>query len=258
MKNTKWDVSLYNEKHRFVHEYGSDLVSLLDPQPNELVLDLGCGSGQLTQKIAKLSAKVIGIDSSKEMIETSKQLFPTLDFHQMDAQSFEFNHDFDAIFSNAVLHWVTDQKAAAKNMFRHLKEGGRLVVEFGAYNNVASIVNALRSSLKDQGYYKNANLQRWYFPTISEYTFLLEDIGFEVVFAQIYDRPTPLESKSNGIKDWIEMFGSHFFEGVDQEHKLAILEQVQNAVKNACLKDQKWYADYRRIRVVAFKNVIKT
>ena len=248
-----WDVNLYNEKHGFVHKYGADLIELLDPKKGECILDLGCGSGQLTDKISSFAEQVIGIDSSKEMIVSSKKLFPDIKFYHMDAQSFEFEQSFDAIFSNAVLHWVKDQKIASKNVFKHLKVGGRLVVEFGGYGNVATIIEALKSSLLDHQFLKNAKLERWYFPKISTYASLLEEIGFEVVYAQLYDRPTLLESKEAGIKDWIEMFGSHFFDGIENEDKNTILNEVQNKVKASCFKDGNWFADYRRIRVVAHK-----
>ncbi len=248
-----WNVDLYNDKHGFVHQYGSQLIDLLAPKEGELILDLGCGSGQLTSKISESGAKTIGIDSSEEMIKASQELFPDLDFYHMNAVSFTFERRFDAIFSNAVLHWVKDQELATTNMFKHLNEGGRLVVEFGGFGNVGTIVNAIRSSLNSRGFHKNAGLERWYFPTISEYTSLLEEVGFEVVFAQLYDRPTLLESKNKGIEDWIEMFGSHFFLGIDPKEKAAILSEVQNNVRSKCFKDGQWYADYRRIRVVALK-----
>lgn len=248
-----WNVDLYNEKHGFVHQYGSQLVDLLNPKSGEYILDLGCGSGQLTKKISESSSHVIGIDSSEEMIKASQKLFPDIEFHHMGAESFAFEQSFDAIFSNAVLHWVKNQRAATSNMFHHLKHGGRLVVEFGGYGNVATIIKALQSSLIGHGFQVNASLERWYFPTISNYTSLLEDVGFEVVFAQLYDRPTLLESKDNGIRDWIEMFGSHFFDGIPQEDKITILAEVQNRVKSKCFKDGQWYADYKRIRVVAIK-----
>ena len=247
-----WNVSLYNEKHGFVYQYGSQLIDLLNPKEGELILDLGCGSGQLTSKISE-SASVIGIDSSEEMIKASQDLFPEIDFYQMNADSFSFDQSFDAIFSNAVLHWVKDQKTTTTNMFNHLNTGGRLVVEFGGYGNVATIVDALRWSLKNHGFDENAVLERWYFPSISEYTSLLEDAGFEVSLAQLYDRPTLLESKNEGIKDWIEMFGTHFFKGIDTKDKAAILTEVQDKVRSTCFKDGQWHADYRRIRIMAVK-----
>jgi len=248
-----WNVELYNEKHGFVYQYGSDLVQLLDPKSGERILDLGCGSGQLSNEISSFTDQVIGIDSSREMIETSKALFKNIDFYQMDAASFSFTEAFDAIFSNAVLHWVKDQKTASQNMFRHLKTGGRLVVEFGGAGNVATITDAIKSCLEERGFLENAGQERWYFPSISTYATLLEEVGFEVVTARLYDRPTLLESKNDGIKDWIEMFGAHFFEGIGQKDKNDILDEVQNKVQSSCFKEGNWYADYRRIRVVAYK-----
>ena len=251
--DTNWNVDLYNNKHSFVHQYGEQLIKILDPKPGDLILDLGCGAGQLTNKIAGFGAKVIGLDSSAEMIESAKNSFPELEFYKMDAASFSFDDSFDAIFSNAALHWVKDQKGATKSIYENLKMGGRLVVEFGGKNNVAHIIHAIRSVLRSRGYMENARLERWYFPTISEYTSLLEDVGFEAVFAQLYDRPTLLESKNKGIEDWIEMFGAHFFLGIDAKEKAAILSEVQNNVRSKCFKDGQWYADYRRIRLVAIK-----
>jgi len=248
-----WNVDLYNEKHGFVHQYGSDLVQLLDPKSGERILDLGCGSGQLSNEISSFTDQVIGIDSSKEMIEASKALFKNVEFYQMDAASFSFTEAFDAIFSNAVLHWVKDQKTASQNMFRHLKTGGRLVVEFGGAGNVATITDAIKSCLEKRGFLENAGLERWYFPSISSYSTLLEEVGFEVVHAELYDRPTLLESKNDGIKDWIEMFGAHFVEGIGQKDKNDMLHEVQHKVQSSCFKEGNWYADYRRIRVVAIK-----
>ncbi len=252
-KSNNWKVNLYNKKHAFVYQFGEELIELLDPKPDELILDLGCGSGQLTNEISKNGAHVVGIDSSKEMISDAKSNYPELDFQVKDASHFHFNKPFDAIFSNAVLHWVLDAENAILNMNKNLRSEGRLVLEFGGKGNVATIVNSLRKSLEKRGYLKNAKLKNWYFPSISEYTFLLEKNGFEVEYAHLYDRPTKLADNENGIKDWIEMFGSLFFVNVSEQSKIDILEEVQNNVKSSCFNDGKWVADYRRIRILAKK-----
>jgi trans-aconitate methyltransferase len=251
--DTNWNVDLYNNKHGFVHQYGEQLIELLDPKPGELILDLGCGAGQLTNKIAGFGAKVIGLDSSVEMIESAKNSFPELEFYKMDAASFSFDDSFDAIFSNAALHWVTDQEKAIQCLYKNLKKNGRLVVEFGGRGNVDSILQALTKTLMQFGYEENSKISRWYFPSISEYTQLLEKQGFEVSLAHLYNRPTALESADSGIKDWVEMFGSHFFIGVDKLAKEKILDKVQKDVEDVCLRNGTWYADYRRIRVEAIK-----
>ena len=251
--DSNWNVDLYNNKHGFVHQYGEELIKILDPKPGELILDLGCGAGQLTNKIAGFGAKVIGLDSSAEMIENAKHSFPELEFHKMDAADFRFKVPFDVIFSNAALHWVTDQAKAVQCLYKNLKKSGRLVVEFGGRGNVDSILKALTKALIQFGYEENSKLNRWYFPSISEYTQLLEKQGFEVSFAHLYNRPTALDSADSGIKDWIEMFGSHFFVGMDKNSKEKILDKVQNDVEDVCLRNGTWYADYRRIRVEAIK-----
>jgi trans-aconitate methyltransferase len=248
-----WKVKLYNQKHAFVYEYGQELIQLLDPKKNELILDLGCGSGQLTYEIRKSGARVIGMDSSNEMISEAKNKYPDLQFFVKDAAEFQFEKPFDAIFSNAVLHWVKNKESAILSMYKNLKPGGRLVLEFGGKGNVKNIITSVKNSLESRGYIKNSSLENWYFPSISEYSSLLEKNGFEVVFAHLCDRPTELADDQNGIKDWIEMFGSSYFVDIPFEEKNIILEEIQNALREKCFLDGKWYADYRRIRVIAKK-----
>lgn len=248
-----WKVNLYNQKHAFVHEYGRGLIQLLDPKKGELILDLGCGSGQLTEEISNFEAQVIGIDSSDEMVSTAKNKFPHLPFYVKDAVGFKFDRPFDAIFSNAVLHWVKDHKSAVLSMNENLQQGGRIVLEFGGKGNVSTIIRSVKKALERRGYVKKASLENWYFPSIGAYTTLLEQNGFEVTFAHLYDRPTELTDNKNGIKDWIEMFGSSFFVDIPLEEKRNILEEVQNDLREECFIDGKWYADYRRIRILAHK-----
>ena len=138
-------------------------------------------------------------------------------------------------------------------MRKNLKIGGRLVVEFGGKGNVQIIIDQIKISLSARGFVKNANIENWYFPSISEYSSLLEKNGFEVEFAHLYDRLTELADNENGIRDWIEMFGSSFFADIPEEDKNDILEEVQNNVREKCFIDGKWIADYKRIRVLARK-----
>lgn len=250
-----WDAKLYNEKHSFVYDYGKDLIKLLNPKADECILDLGCGSGQLTSEISKKAKEAIGLDSSPEMIKTARLNFPALEFQLGDATNFHFKCKFDSIFSNATLHWVVDYGSAINCMYANLKPGGKLVVEFGGKGNVQIITEQLRKTLKNKGYTNQSNQQVWYFPSLSEYTTHLEEVGFEVVFAQLYDRRTELADEKNGIKDWISMFGSTFFIGVSTIDKEEILSEVQEALKLILLREGKWYADYKRLRVVAIKRI---
>ncbi|GAB3914198.1 class I SAM-dependent methyltransferase [Larkinella knui] len=244
-----WNADSYTEKHAFVFHYGAGLLDVLAPQPGEVILDLGCGSGELTRQIADRGAAVMGLDSSESMLVKARQQFPTLDFRLGDATTFELPQRFDAIFSNAVLHWVTDYEAAICQIRKHLKPGGRLVAEFGGKDNVRQITDEVAHQLQKRGY--DLAVWWWYFPSIGAYASALEKHGFRVTFAQHYDRDTLLNDPDKGIIDWVEQFGSNFFKGVDPEDKAAVLEATQAALKPTLFRDGRWYADYKRLRVVA-------
>jgi len=252
-KTQKWNSTLYNNKHAFVYQFGEELIQILEPKENERILDLGCGSGQLTAKISEIAKEVIGMDKSPEIIADAQSKFSKIEFIVADAASFSFTDKFDAIFSNAALHWVTDYENAIHCMYANLKENGRIVLEFGGKGNVQRIINQLRISLKNRGYKKQSALRLWYFPSIGEYTTQLEKAGFKVIMAQHFDRPTELSDENSGITDWLSMFAEGFFENVSFEDKLEIKKEVQNEVQSVCLINGKWFADYKRIRIVAIK-----
>lgn len=250
---SKWDSRLYTEKHSFVFNYGASLVELLDPKNKERILDLGCGSGELTNAIQELSRDVIGMDRSPEMIEKAKAQFPWCKFQLGDATDFHFERPFNAIFSNAALHWVVPYKKAISCMYANLAKEGRIVVEFGGKNNVRAITDQLRRSLFKRGYVEQSKLQLWYFPSIAEYTSELEAQGFDVTFAQLLDRPTELADTETGVKDWLTMFGMPFFDGVEANRMEEIKSEVQESLRPELFKEGKWFADYKRIRVIAYK-----
>jgi trans-aconitate methyltransferase len=247
-----WNPSLYNDKHSFVYEYGANLVGLLAPKEGERILDVGCGSGQLTNQIAQV-AQVVGIDSSPQMVADARSKYPSIDFYVMDAANFSFNEPFDAIFSNATLHWVLNKEGAVKCMYAALKQGGRLVVEFGGRGNVETIVTQLRRSLSSHGFTDNGAREVWYFPSAGEYSSLLEKYGFKVQMIQHYDRPTELSDSEHGIEDWLDMFGRPYLEGLSDEQKDLIKKEVKESIKEKLFQNGKWYADYKRLRVVAIK-----
>lgn len=248
-----WDAQLYNEKHNFVYDYGMGLIDLLAPKSHERVLDLGCGSGELTAEINKLARSVVGMDTSPDMIVRAKEQFPSCDFEVGDATAFNFSKPFDALFSNATLHWVLDYKKAIANMHSNLADGGRMVVEFGGKHNVKTITDALRVSLGQWGYARQSELRLWYFPSIGEYTSALESQGFTVIFAQWYDRPTLLADEETGIEDWLQMFAKPFFDKIPADDAIKIRKEVQESLRDRLFKNGNWYADYKRIRIVALK-----
>lgn len=249
----KWDTKLYNSKHSFVYGYGEDLIELLDPKPSERILDLGCGTATLTKQISDITKHIVGIDNSLDMVLSAQHQYPDLCIYQKDATNFDFDEPFDAIFSNATLHWVLNYKSCIKSMYRNLKTNGRIVVEFGGKGNVQLIVRSLRKHLAEYDYLEQATFKQWYFPSIGGYSQALEKVGFRVIYTQHYDRLTELVKKNNGIIDWIEMFGKNFFINVNEEHKFEILEKVQEELRAKLFKSGKWYADYKRIRIVAIK-----
>ena len=251
--DTNWNTDLYNEKHAFVFKYGEDLVDVLKPQPGERILDLGCGTGYLTNIIASSGATVVGIDSSLEMISKAKLQYPELEFKVQPATEFHFDEHFNAIFSNAVLHWVLEKEKAIECMYRNLKKSGRLVLEMGGKHNVEKIITALQSSLTKHGFSEKAALQLWYFPSISEYAGLLEKRGFRVTYAAHFNRETKLNDTENGIKDWVRMFGSSFLTGIDEIEIEEILNEVQNTLEPTHFRNGSWYADYKRLRIIAIK-----
>lgn len=248
-----WDSKLYDEKHAFVFKYGADLLELLKPQKNELIVDLGCGTGHLAAKIAETGAAVIGFDNSAEMVARAKQAYPALQFEQQDATNFKLEKPVDAVFSNATLHWIQDKESVIASVYNCLKKEGRFVAEFGGKGNVAYIMKALKEVLMQEGYTENALINFWYFPSIGEYTSLLEKRGFRVVYASHFDRPTELEHPETGMHDWITMFCGDFFKGIEGEERETILNKTVDLLRATNYKNGKWYGDYKRIRIVAIK-----
>ena len=250
---TNWNAHLYDDKHSFVFKYGEDLVDVLKPMAGERILDLGCGTGYLTSIIAASGATVVGIDNSLEMITKAKAAYPAVEFKVQSATEFYFDEHFNAIFSNAVLHWVTEKEKAIDCMYRNLKKSGRLVLEFGGKQNVERIVTALKGSLLKHGFAENAAIPLWYFPSLSEYTGLLEKRGFRVTYAAHFNRDTQLNDTENGIKDWIKMFGTAFFKGIEEADVNKILDEVQQELVPTNYRNGQWFADYKRLRVIAIK-----
>lgn len=251
MPNNKWDTSLYDQKHAFVYEYGKGLIPLLQPQHGELILDLGCGTGHLTHTIAESGARVIGIDSSASMIKTAQSTYPHLEFHVKDARDFSFASPFDAIFSNATLHWVMEAEQVVRCIVASLKPGGRFVAEFGGRGNVATIRDAVQQSFQEL-MHRDIDFG-WYFPSIGEYASLLEKHDLNVRSALLFDRPTPLEDGEMGLRNWIQMFGERVFLDVSDDMKQQILARSEEKARDRLFNNGQWFADYTRLRIVAYK-----
>jgi len=246
----QWNAGLYDGQHAFVWKLGASLIELLAPRAGERILDLGCGTGHLTAEIAATGATVIGIDSSPAMLEQARAAFPAIEFIQADARSFRVAEPCDAVFSNAALHWVKDAEDAARSIHAALKPGGRFVAEFGGKGNVAHLSAAMSAAARDLGVEPQSSL--WYFPSVGEYAGLLESTGFEVRQATLFHRPTPLVGE-HGIAAWVEMFGQSLLERIPPAQRPAFLAGVEDRCRGTLQNAEGWFADYRRLRVVAVR-----
>jgi trans-aconitate methyltransferase len=237
----KWDAAAYETGCSFVWKSASGMLDLLDPQPGERILDIGCGTGHLTNAIAERGADVTGLDASPDMLGQARQNYPKLKFVLADASSFRFDEPFDAVFSNAVLHWVRDAEGAVRSVAASLKPGGRFVAEFGGKGNVSQLVAAAKQTIPGAE-------NPWFFPSVAEYSSLLERHGLETRQAALFDRLTPLEGS---MQEWFEMFGGPLLASVPKERRQSVLDAMAEVLKPTLFREGQWWADYRRLRVVA-------
>ena len=248
----KWDAGLYDDKHSFVWKMAAGLVELLDPKPGEGILDVGCGTGHLTAEIAARGALLLGIDQSPEMIQQAREKHPGLRFEVMDAREISLVETFDAVFSNATLHWIKEPERVIRGIAKLLKPGGRFVAEFGGRGNVAGLMAAARSAwqkLRPGTQFDSP----WFYPSVAEYAGLLERHDLEVTYALLFDRPTVLEDGERGLRNWLEMFGSAMTGKLAKEERERLVEEIERQARGKLFKDGQWVLDYRRLRILARK-----
>lgn len=246
----EWNSDSYDEGHSFVFEYGEEVIDLLEPEDGERILDLGCGTGHLTNRIAESGATVVGLDASEEMVETANEIYSEHTFVNEDAQDFSFDDPFDAVFSNAALHWIPEQDAVLESVASALVPNGRFVAELGGTGNVAAIISAVRNEATARGYSVESP---WYFPSIGEYASKLESHGFETRYATLFDRPTELNSGTDGLANWLGMFGDSLLSAIPDCEQSTVVAAVEDRLRENQFRDEKWTADYRRLRFVARK-----
>ena len=248
-----WDAEGYDERHSFVWKAGGDLVTLLDPKPGERILDLGCGTGHLAAQMAAAGAEVWGLDSSPSMIDQARRRHPDLRFEIADAADFDLPVTFDAVFSNAALHWMTRPAPVVAGVARALREGGRFVAELGGKGNVSAIRTALAAAVRGGGHPAIDDGTVFYFPSLAEYASLLEAHGLRVTAAAHFDRLTPLEDGEAGLRGWIAMFADRLLAPVPAAERGEVLREVEERLRPSLHRDGTWYADYVRLRVVAVR-----
>ena len=246
-----WNAAGYAANAHFVPALGQPVLDLLQLQPGERILDLGCGDGVLTEKLVALGAQVIGIDNYPDMIAAAR--LRGIDARMMDARSLTFANEFDAVFSNAALHWVNDDPdSPIRGAFRALVSGGRFVGELGGHGCVSAIAVALMGALERRGIPDAASWIPWYFPTVDEYETRLRRAGFVPQSVQLIPRPTPLPT---GMRGWLETFANPFCAALAQNERDDFLDEVTALLKPVLRDSQgRWPADYMRLRFVAIKS----
>lgn len=285
----QWNAAEYDAKHAFVYEKAKGLVELLAPKPGERILDLGCGTGALTAEIATRGAEVMGVDRSEEMIAQARKKFPALQFEVLDARQLRVNLrqvdarrwsatgdkadrtgktnkadrveeapevgrlGFDAVFSNAVLHWIPEAAEVIAGVAQVLKPGGRFVAEFGGKGNIQKLVAGFQRAFAALGMRPPAGVSPWFYPSVAEYAGLLEKHGLEVREASLFDRPTALEEGERGLENWIRVFRQTFVEKMGEEKAQRWIREVERQCRGEQFHDGSWVLDYRRLRIAAWK-----
>jgi len=240
-----WDPTRYERAARFVSELGEPLIALLAPRPGEHILDLGCGDGALTLKLVATGAEVVGVDASPAMVRAAQER--GVDARVMRGEELEFDAEFDAIFSNAALHWMEPGPAAA-GIRRALKPGGRIVAELGGAGNNAILVEELYPLLAERGL-NGAALSPWYFPTAEAHRALLESHGFTIETIELFPRPTRLPGD---LGEWLDTFGAAFLDAIPISERAAFKAELSRRLAPR-LRDANdtWTMDYVRLRFAA-------
>jgi SAM-dependent methyltransferase len=243
-----WDPEAYALTGAFVHGLASGVLEWLAPEPGERILDLGCGDGQLTARIAALGAEVIGIDASAEMVAAARAR--GADAVEGNAEALPFaDCTFEAVFSNAVLHWVRDQDAMLREVRRVLRPGGRFVAEFGGQGNIAAIRVALMAVLERHGFAGREESVNYY-PTPGAYSKRMARHGFRVKQIALIPRPTPLPE--GGMADWLKTFRRGVIDSLPESARDTVVRETAELLAPAlCDEEGNWTADYVRLRFLA-------
>jgi SAM-dependent methyltransferase len=238
-----WQARRYAATADFVPALGAAVLELLDPQPGERILDLGCGDGVLTEKIVAAGAAVVAVDAAPDMVAAARAR--GLDARVMPGQELSFDREFDAVFSNAALHWMRPPEAVLSGVHRALKPGGRFVAEMGGHNNTAAILVAMAAILARRGL-DAYQLSPWYFPSAAAYRKKLEAAGFTVAAIGIFPRPTVLAS---GIEAWLDNFTEDFLGPLPAPERAAARGEIIDLLRPVLVDETgTWIADYVRLR----------
>jgi SAM-dependent methyltransferase len=239
-----WNTDDYAKNARFVSDLGQPVCDLLAPGAGEDILDVGCGDGALTERLVAAGARVVGIDPSPEFVAAARAR--GLDARPGDAASLTFSQEFDAVFTNAVLHWIPDHDAVLAAVRRALRPGGRFVGEFGGHGCVAAICTALLAVTRRRGV---DAIMPWNYATANSFTARLRANGFEPISVQLIPRPTPLPS---GMAAWLRTFAGPILAQLPAAERDAALDEAVDLLRwSLCDEQGNWTADYTRLRFKA-------
>jgi trans-aconitate methyltransferase len=242
-----WNASRYGANARFVSDLGAPVVEMLAPRPCERILDLGCGDGALTARLVEHGCIVVGVDSSEDMVAAARAR--GIDARLLDGHELPFDGEFDAVFSNAALHWMKAPSRVVAGVWRALRPFGRFVGEMGGCGNVAAIEQALVAAARRRGLEVESP---WYFPRPQEYRRLLSACGFDVLHVELFERPTPLPGD---IRDWLETMPQPYTAAVPRAERRSFIDEVAERLRpRLCDATGRWTADYVRLRFAAAKS----
>jgi len=250
LSNTnKWNAEKYNKHADFVSNLASPVIDLLKPKKDETILDLGCGDGTLAVEMEKFGADVTAVDLSESMVAKTKE--KGIKSSVMSATELTFENEFDAVFSNAVLHWVKDADVAIKKISRSLKSNGRFIAEFGGYGNIKYLTDAMQEVFNNHKEFGSFN-NPWYFPKDTDYRQLLEENGFVVEYIELIPRATKIDDISN----WLDIFANGIVSHLSDEQQEQFKQEVRVILEpKIYLNEDGWVADYVRLRLKATKIV---
>ncbi|THF69425.1 methyltransferase domain-containing protein [Deinococcus sp. Arct2-2] len=253
INSADWNAEHYRSRHAFVFQSSADLASAwLEPQAGERILDVGCGTGELTRRIAESGAEVVGVDASPDMIAAARagSSLAGLTFEVVDAHALAYPDEFDAVFSNAALHWMKPLDTVFAQVADALKPGGRLVLEMGGAGNMQTVIDAVNHATATLGLPELPH--PWVFPTTAQLATLLESAGLRVGRTHWFARPTPLKGE-DGFRAWLEGFGGAWLAPLNDADREAVLAEAEAYARPKLWTGTEWMADYRRLRAVAVK-----
>jgi len=248
--NSTWNPTLYDDRASFVSELGNDLVVWLRPQAGERILDLGCGTGTLTAQIARQGALTTGVDRSADMIATAREKYADLRFLVADGQDLAYEAEFDAVFSNAALHWMPRAGDVLRGVQRALVPGGRFVAEFGGAGCVATVIDAVTEVLREWAI-DPAPYLNWFFPSPGSYAGLLESHGLVPREVRYFERPTPMAGE-DGLSTWLGLFQAGLMADLGNRWP-ELCRKASQRCRSALFRDGQWKLDYVRLRIAATK-----